>query len=75
MNWFSIGFGLFFLFYGMYTGILRVKNPSSFTRVESMKKTYGEKTGLILHIVFYTIVPIVIGMFFIYVGVPSGEAK
>lgn len=55
--------GILALLYGLYTIYLRVrKNSKAWGRLEKMKEAYGEKAGAIIHIIFYTIVPIAVGI-------------
>ena len=59
----SLVFGIFALLFGLYTIYLRItKDSQGLEKLDTMKKTYGEKAGLYIHIIFYTIVPIVIGL-------------
>ena len=38
------------------------KNSKGLGKLEKMKEFYGEKNGTIVHVVFYTIVPIALGI-------------
>lgn len=53
--------------YGVVTLCLRMTKPSMFPKLERMKHIYGDKTGSILHLTCYSIIPIVAGMVFLYV--------
>ncbi len=56
-------FGIIALLFGLLTIYLRIfKNSKGLGKLESMKETYGEKLGLAIHIVSYTVVPIVVGI-------------
>ena len=68
MNIIIIIFGVLCICYGIYTAILRVKSPEKFGKLEAMKKRFGNKTGLIIHIIFYTFIPISGGIIFIITG-------
>lgn len=64
----TIGLGVVAVGYGCYTGYLRKKDPSKFGKLEAMKKFWGEKAGLAIHFVAYTIIPIVFGIMLIVAG-------
>lgn len=56
-------FGVLFLLLGLITIYLRIfKNSKGLGKLETMKETYGEKLGLAIHIISYTVVPIVVGI-------------
>lgn len=56
-------FGIISLLFGLLTIYLRIfKNSKGLGKLEAMKETYGEKLGLAIHIVSYTVVPIVVGI-------------
>jgi hypothetical protein len=61
--------GCFVLGYGLFTAIWRVKHPEKFTKLEPMKRFWGERGGLVVHFIGYTIVPVVIGIRLIVAGV------
>lgn len=55
--------GILALLYGLYTIYLRVRKDSkAWGKLEKMKEVYGEKAGTVIHIIFYTIVPIAVGI-------------
>ena len=53
--------GILAIAYGIFTLIQRKRKPESFAKLESMKKFYGEKTGYLVHVIFYSIIPMVLG--------------
>lgn len=56
-------FGVFALLMGLLTIYLRVfKNSKGLGKLETMKEAYGEKLGLAIHIISYTVVPIAVGI-------------
>lgn len=57
--------GILCLAYGIYTIILRKKKPESFSKLEAMKKAYGETTGYVIHFFAYSVMPILVGIVFI----------
>jgi hypothetical protein len=59
----SLIIGIIALLYGLFTIYLRVRKGSKgFSKLPKMKEAYGEKWGTIIHVVSYTVVPIVIGL-------------
>lgn len=55
--------GILALLYGLYTIYLRVRKDSQvWGKLDHMKKIYGEKFGSVIHIVSYTVVPILVGI-------------
>lgn len=56
-------FGIIALLFGLLTIYLRIfKNSKGLGKLEAMKETYGEKLGLAIHIISYTVVPIAVGI-------------
>ena len=56
-------FGVFALLMGLLTIYLRVfKNSKGLGKLGTMKEAYGEKLGLAIHIISYTVVPIAVGI-------------
>ena len=60
---FNLIFGILFLVLGLITLYLRIfKNSKGMKKLDKMKSFYGEKAGTIIHIISYTVVPIVVGI-------------
>ena len=59
--------------YGLYTAWARRAKPQQFWKLEPMKKFWGQKRGEWVHIIGYTIVPILIGIVLILRGL-RGES-
>ena len=59
--------------YGIFTIYARLKKPSLLGKLEPMKQKFGNSTGNFIHIIAYTIVPIVAGCVFINSGL-AGRA-
>ncbi|MHC4574627.1 MAG: hypothetical protein ACYS76_10935 [Planctomycetota bacterium] len=72
MNYFALAIGLFALLFGVYTLIFRMKNPEKFGKLNVMKEKYGEKTGVLIHTISYTVIPIIAGIIFIIIGLKGG---
>ncbi|GMO61966.1 MAG: hypothetical protein Ta2G_21420 [Termitinemataceae bacterium] len=56
--------GLFGIGYGIYTAIIRKKTPEKLGKIGPMKERFGDKTGNIIHIIAYTVMPILVGIIF-----------
>ena len=69
MNWTTMALGLAMIAFGVVTAVLRQTRPQVFRKLEPMKRAWGPRAGLGVHIVGYTIVPIVAGAIFVYNGV------
>jgi hypothetical protein len=72
MNYTTFAVGLFALIFGICTLFLRVKDPEKLGKLNAMKEKYGEKTGVTIHTVSYTVIPIVVGILFIVIGLKGG---
>ena len=60
---FNLIFGILFLVLGLITLYRRIfKNSKGMKKLDKMKSFYGEKAGTIIHIISYTVVPIVVGI-------------
>ncbi|MCP4132338.1 MAG: hypothetical protein GY754_15305 [bacterium] len=68
MDYIILACGIFALCYGFYTVILRIANPGSFDKLESMQKTWGRIGGQMVHILSYSVAPIITGLTFIYLS-------
>jgi Ni/Fe-hydrogenase subunit HybB-like protein len=60
--------GILCIGYGIYVAIVRVKSPEKLGKYEAMKAKFGDIAGKILHIIFYTIVPMGFGTILIIRG-------
>ena len=65
MNYTFIFVGVLAILYGIYTIIIRIKNPQKLTKLTEMKKRMGDKRATITHTIFYSVFPIVAGVVFI----------
>lgn len=54
-----LGSGL--LAFGVYSIVARVFFPGQLGKLEPMKKMWGENAGLLVHIIAYTVLPLVAG--------------
>ena len=69
MNIFTLVLGIVLFGYGAFSIILRIKSPEKFGKLEAMKKNFGNKGGMAVHIIFYSILPILAGIVFIVSGI------
>jgi len=72
MNFITIGVGIAAAIFGIITIVIRIKKPSSFKKLEPMQNFWGKKLGYIIHFVGYSLVPIGVGIFFIFSGIHGG---
>jgi hypothetical protein len=68
MNIITLVLGIFCFGYGIFSIILRIKSPEKFGKLEAMKKKFGDKNGMLIHIILYSILPILAGIAFIVCG-------
>lgn len=69
LNWLSIIIGIAAIGFGIYTFLLRRKSPEKLVKLGAMKKFYGDKKGALIHIIAYTIAPIVVGIIIMVKGI------
>lgn len=63
MNYTNLAIGIFALGFGLLTLILRITGKTGkLTKLEKMKESYGEKKGNLIHLFFYSIMPIILGI-------------
>lgn len=56
-------FSIFFILYGLFTIYLRIfKNNKWLSKIDRMKGAYGDKFGTFLHVISYTVIPIILGI-------------
>ncbi len=68
MNLFTMGIGGVICLYGVYTMTMRTRAPEKFGKLKAMKDKYGDSNGLAIHIMAFTVVPIVMGIIFSFAG-------
>ena len=69
MNPITVAIGCLALCYGIFTAIWRAKHPEKFAKLEPMKRFWGERGGVVVHVIGYTVLPIVFGIVLIVSGV------
>lgn len=60
------------IIFGIYTTYIRATNPAKLGKLEAMKKQWGEGAGTVIHVVAYTVIPIVFGIIMIIFGIRGG---
>lgn len=63
--------GLFAIAFGLYTLVLRFTNPAALGKLEPMKQRFGEHAGMAIHVVAYTLVPLVAGATWLLAGLAA----
>jgi hypothetical protein len=69
MNPMTILIGVAALGFGIYTAYMRARNPAKFGKLAAMKKQWGEGAGNAIHLVAYTVIPIIFGIVMIMAGI------
>jgi translation elongation factor EF-1beta len=64
-----IGIGVAGIAYGLFTLVMRVANPSGFGKLDAMKERMGDALGTTVHVIAYTIMPIVFGVVMLISGI------
>jgi len=59
---FRLLLGIAAIGYGLYTAYVRATTPEKLGKLEAMRKQWGDSTGNAVHIIGYTVVPIVVGL-------------
>lgn len=68
MNWITFGVGVLSGLYGIYTIYMRFHSPDKFGKLEAMQQSYGQGVGTLIHIVSYTVMPLIFGALMIAAG-------
>jgi hypothetical protein len=64
----TVAIGLLAIGFGGYTFFLRATNPSKLKKLKPMQDRWGERAGLTVHTVAYSIGPLVFGVVMIFAG-------
>jgi len=72
MNYVTILIGAAGICFGIYVLIMRRVSPEKFAKLEAMKKMWGEAAGSVVHLIGYSVLPIVFGILMIIKGVNGG---
>ena len=68
MNLLTVLVGVAALLYGAYTFYARQGDPSKVKKLEPMKQQWGKNTGTAVHVIGYSVVPIIFGLVLIFAG-------
>ena len=68
MNIPTVAIGIFALIFGIYTIYVRSTNPDKFGKLKAMKVNFGEKRGALIHLVSYSVIPIIFGIIVLFTG-------
>ena len=68
--------GVLAILFGLFTGVARFVAPNSaiFSKLEPMKERFGPTAGTAVHVVAYTLMPLVFGVLQILAGLAEGAA-
>ena len=70
---FNLLLGVAAILYGLYTAYVRATTPEKFEKLDAMKEHWGERGGMAVHIVGYTVVPIVVGVILVATALMGGR--
>jgi hypothetical protein len=73
MNLAGVLIGVAMVAFGLATLVLRQVKPAAFRKLQPMRERFGYVLGTIIHVVFYSLVPIGAGIVFIIRGI-AGES-
>lgn len=65
MNFVLLGIGIAAISFGCYSVYARKAHPEKLGKLQAMKLKWGEDKGELLHLIGYTISPIIVGVMFI----------
>ena len=68
MNPVTLGLGVMAVLYGVYTLYVRASNPEKFGKLTAMQERFGKKPGYTIHLIAYSIGPLVFGAIMIFAG-------
>jgi len=54
--------GILAIVFGVYTLYIRATNPSKFGKLQAMKERFGDSAGDAIHVVAYSVLPIIFGV-------------
>lgn len=68
MDYFTISVGAIIVFYGLYTLSIRILHPQRLIKLKAMKEKFGKSVGITIHVIAYTVMPIIFGFIVIIAG-------
>ena len=54
--------------FGIVMTVMRIVRPDKMAKLKPMQERYGERAGYIVHLVFYSILPIIFGAVMLSAG-------
>jgi hypothetical protein len=70
MDVFSLLIGGFAVLFGFLTLVTRKRGAGgTLKKLAAMRERYGDKTGFLIHLLAYSVLPIVLGLLIIAVGI------
>jgi len=69
MNTTTLIIGAAVLLFGVYMTIMRYTRPQGLKKLEALKDLFGDKTGNLIHMLAYSIMPLMAGGIFLLAGV------
>ena len=60
VDWFRLLVGVFAIGFGLYSLFIRGKSSNS-TKLNAIKNYWGESKGNLIHLIFYGVLPIILG--------------
>ena len=68
----TMGLGLFGLGFGGYTTFLRFTNPTKLGKLGPMREKFGPSAGNAIHVIAYSVAPMVFGVMMFLTGMRAG---
>lgn len=62
----SLVIGIVAILFGLYTFVMRDKEPSQFKKYAAMKAKFGESKARVIHTLFYVAAPCIVGAVALY---------
>ncbi|MFT5072178.1 MAG: hypothetical protein ACI8V8_002152 [Chitinophagales bacterium] len=60
IDWFRLVVGILAILFGAYAIFVRAKSKDS-TKLNAIKKQWGEDKGAMIHLIFYGFLPVILG--------------
>jgi len=64
----TVGIGIVILWFGIFNTMLRQRSPEKLKALVSMKQRFGDKPAQFLHLLAYSIIPIILGVLLLFSG-------
>jgi len=68
LNLITVVIGIVILWFGIFNGMLRQKSPEKLKSLVAMKQKLGEKPAQFIHVLAYSIIPIIFGVLLLFSG-------